>query len=90
MVSTTTSLDLPPVLASPNSNCFPLHSKLVRKHSKVSNRTKQILFYMCFRNKLLNTHKYVINHSNMIPNKQINKKYILQSTVMAVQASKSH
>jgi hypothetical protein len=30
----TTSLDLPAVLASPDSNRFPLHSKLARKHSK--------------------------------------------------------
>ena len=28
----TTSLDLPTVLASPNSNCFPLHSKLERQY----------------------------------------------------------
>jgi len=66
----TTSLDLPTVLASPNSNCFPLHSKLERQHSKCGT-LGQLVLHIYLRNKLLIMPKHLINHSNMRINKQI-------------------
>ena len=66
----TTSLDLPTVLASPNANCFPLHSKLERQHSKCGTLEQLVLLHIYLRNKLLIMPKHLINHSNVRINRQ--------------------
>jgi hypothetical protein len=65
----TTSLDLPAVLASPDSNCFPLHSKLVGEQRREALGQNSIIciYILNIKCSML---KHLPKHSNMVPNKQ--------------------